>query len=125
MKQHEAQLLKAENDIKSSRKLTFTEEPVLDIAIYHTQQCAEKALKGYLAYKGSPIHKTHNLSVLLDYCSEFDEEFGQLFVEAEKLTPLNTAFRYPEIVLTPDQEDVEDAIQSAEKILDFVKAKIE
>jgi len=46
MKQYETWIMKAKNDLKSSKKLMQGEDFVLDTAIYHTQQCAEKALKG-------------------------------------------------------------------------------
>ena len=47
MKPYESWLIKAYHDLISAKKLAQDEEPVLDTAIYHTQQCAEKALKGY------------------------------------------------------------------------------
>jgi len=48
MKQHEEWLLKAENDLLSAKKLIAGDNPILDTAVYHTQQCAEKSLKGFL-----------------------------------------------------------------------------
>lgn len=57
MKLHEIWLFKSENDIKSAKKLIEGEAKILDTAIYHTQQSAEKALKGYLTYKNQEIRK--------------------------------------------------------------------
>jgi hypothetical protein len=37
MKLHESWLIKASNDLKSSKKLIKGDDPVLDTAIYHTQ----------------------------------------------------------------------------------------
>jgi HEPN domain-containing protein len=124
MKLHESWLLKANNDLTSSKKLMKGEDAVLDTAIYHTQQCAEKALKAYLAYKQHPIEKTHDVEYLIELCSEYDPEFGNLIEESEKLNPYSTFFRYPGPVLEPEKEDVYEAIEIAKKILASVTEKI-
>lgn len=42
-------LLKADHDLRSARCLMSGDgEPLLDTAVYHCQQAAEKALKAYL-----------------------------------------------------------------------------
>ena len=92
MKQHEVWLIKARNDIKSSKKLLEGEDPILDTAIYHTQQCAEKALKAYLAYKNNKIEKTHDVGHLVSLCSRYDPEFNQLMDDADNLNPFSTFF---------------------------------
>ena len=43
-----AWLLKAQRDLSAARRLSGDEDPFLDIAIYHCQQAAEKAIKAYL-----------------------------------------------------------------------------
>jgi HEPN domain-containing protein len=45
MKPHEEWLFKAAQDIESARVLLDSKNSLFDIAIYHTQQCAEKSLK--------------------------------------------------------------------------------
>jgi len=45
---HKNWIKKAANDLRSSKVLV--NEDILDTAVYHTQQSAEKALKGYLVY---------------------------------------------------------------------------
>ena len=124
MSTHEAWLHKAHNDIKSSKKLLDGDDPIMDTAIYHTQQCAEKALKAYLAYKEQTLKKSHDLEFLVECCIEIDSSFDALYIYSEKLTPYATAFRYPDIYLEPDYDDVEDAIVMAIKILDFVESKL-
>lgn len=124
MKQHEAWITKASNDLKSAKKLADGIEPIYDTAIYHTQQTAEKALKSYLSFIKQPIQKIHNLRLLLELCVDSDQSFRDIFDDAEILSPYDTAFRYPDIILEPDREDVLDAIQRAERIFNFVNQKI-
>jgi HEPN domain-containing protein len=67
MESHKQWLSKAESDLRASENLV-TDELVWDVAIYHTQQCAEKALKSFLAWSKYPLEKTHNLVKLLELC---------------------------------------------------------
>jgi len=120
----EAWLYKAKNDLKSALKLLDGDDPIMDTAIYHTQQCAEKALKGYLAFKRKPLKKTHDIELLVEICSAIDSDFEKLYDYSENLTPYATAFRYPDIYLEPDYDEVYEAIDMARAILKFVEEKI-
>jgi HEPN domain-containing protein len=129
---HDAWMLKDENDLRLAEVAIRQEVPITDGAIYHTQQCAEKALKGFLAFKRSEIKKTHNLAELVMQCAEFDSDFESLLLDADDLTPKATEFRYPddfiEIAdqsqLFPDVEEVEAAIVKAKHIFEFVLSKL-
>ncbi len=124
MRLHEVWLKKAENDLKSAKRLSGSDDPLLDTAIYHTQQCAEKALKAYLSFKQEPLQKTHDLEFLVEMCCKIDNDFKQFLDDAEVLTPYNAIFRYPGIVLEPDKNDVTEAIEKAERIYMFVEKLI-
>lgn len=124
MKLHEIWFRKSKNDLRSSRKLIGGEDAIPDTAIYHTQQCAEKALKAYLTFREHKIEKTHDVEYLIELCSDYDPEFENLIGDAEKLNPYSTLYRYPGILFEPEEEDVLEAIQVAEKILEFVEKKI-
>jgi HEPN domain-containing protein len=68
MPKHEEWLQFAEDDLKAaSRRMLSPKEIVLGPALYHTQQCAEKALKAYLVYKQQPLRRIHDLVELLTY----------------------------------------------------------
>ena len=124
MNSYEVWIYKAENDLKSAKKLLAGDDPIMDTSIYHTQQCAEKALKGYLAFKSQALKESHDIELLVEICSKIDIEFESLYVFSENLNPYATAFRYPDIYLEPDFDEVNEAIEMARKILDFVKSKI-
>jgi HEPN domain-containing protein len=124
MKQHETWLEKALRDLKSAKILFESDDPILDTAIFHTQQCAEKALKAYLVFTGQTIIRTHDLTALNDICARFDSDFDNLYDEIEFLNPYSTMFRYPGDIINPDTNEVEEAINNAEKVLAFVNKKI-
>ena len=119
-------LLKAHSDMRSARALMALTEPATDTAIYHCQQAAEKALKGYLAYRDQPLERTHDLERLLELVVALDPAFAPLDTQADVLNPYATAFRYPNTldVLFPSVDEVTVAIEHAQTIYDFVLEKV-
>lgn len=118
-------LHKAAHDIKSAfRLMSGDEEPLLDTAVYHCQQAAEKALKGYLTAHGVMFPKIHLLSPLVSLCADIDSSFTQLYDAAEVLTPLATEFRYPGDILEPEASDAEEAYRLAEQVVVFVITRL-
>lgn len=122
---YRAWLFKARGNLISAKRLIKDDDQVADHAIYHTQQCAELALKAFLAYKEIPIRKTHDLGKLLELCMNLDAPFESLRVKLSQLMPYATKFRYPDDYLIPDREDVLQAINDAEEVLHFVRRRIE
>ena len=118
-------LHKADHDLRSSARLmSGDEEPLLDTAVYHCQQAAEKALKAYLTAHGIPFPKIHLLSPLLGFCEDIDSSFSELSDAAELLTPLATEFRYPGDILEPSASDADEALKLAEKVVRFVMSRL-
>lgn len=113
-------MIKAFHDLRSARRLYTDEPPLLDTAVYHCQQAAEKSLKAFLALHEVALSKTHLLPPLLDQCLAHDSDFESLRDAAEILTPFATAFRYPGDMLEPAVEDVEEAINLAGMVVEFV-----
>jgi HEPN domain-containing protein len=58
-------LTKAQHDLASARVLAASTPPLLDTAIYHCQQTAEKAVKGYLAFCDQEFERVHDIEVLV------------------------------------------------------------
>lgn len=115
---------KARHNLRSAKLLFSADPPLLDTAVYHCQQVAEKALKGYLTWYGIPFQKIHNLPVLVEQCLQIDRAFSELHEMAEILTPYATAFRYPGEVLEPEIEDTQEALEAAEELLRFILERI-
>lgn len=114
--------VKAHSDLRSARALVALPEPATDTAIYHCQQAAEKALKGYLAFRDRPLERTHDLERLLELATALEPAFAPLETQADVLNPYATAFRYPNTldVQFPSVAEVNTAIEHAQAIYDFV-----
>ncbi len=117
-------ITKARHDLRFAQLLFSADPPLLDTAVYHCQQVAEKALKAYLTWHDIPFQKIHNLPVLVEQCLHVDKTFSELHEMAEILTPYATAFRYPGEVLEPEIEDAQEALEAAEELLRFILERI-
>jgi len=115
---------KARRDLASAIRLLDGEPPYLDTAVYHCQQAAEKALKGYLAGRGQPLRRVHDLILLLDECTGLHPSFGRLADAAATLTPYGTAFRYPGNVQEPSLPEAREAVEAARSILDLAALRM-
>jgi len=113
-------LAKSRNDLKSASKLSAGTEPLLDTAIYHCQQAAEKSLKGYLVFYGIEFSKSHDLRLLITLAGNNNNEFLELMEAGEILTPYAVEYRYPDDIFEPELEEYEDAFKLSCRIYDFV-----
>jgi len=115
-------LVKAHSDLRSARALVALPEPATDTAIYHCQQVAEKALKGFLAFHDQPLERTHDLERLLELATALEPALAPLETQADILNPYATAFRYPDTlgVQLPSVAEVNTAIEHAQAIYDSV-----
>ena len=113
---------RAGRDLAAGRALAALSEPLLDSAIYHRQQAAEKALKGWLQMQDDPFPKTHDLEQLVGQATLIRPEFSQLFPAAAVLTPYASAFRYRGGAFEPmpSREEFDEALGHAERIFGFV-----
>jgi len=95
-----------------------------EIAAYHAQQAAEKALKAFLAAHDQPFPPTHNVERLVQLCEALDSDFVRLAAAARTLTPYATLFRYPGGLLEPPLSEAQDAQRLAREIVEFVQQRL-
>jgi len=114
----------SQNDLISAKHLYEDLHPKqIEVACYLSQQCAEKALKGYIFYKDTEPPKTHNLVELCQLCANYDNSFEELLDACADLTPYGVAVRYPN-ELAVDDVIAKLAISKAQSIYDFCVGKI-
>ena len=131
---------RSEEEIQLLRDwLAFAKENLLaakaliseDFAPFHTvcflsQGSAEKYLKAFLIWQGWSLKKTHALSELLKYCSDYDENLVQLASECQLLNDYAIEGRYPGDLPFEGigKQDAKEAIEAAEKIEALVLERI-
>ena len=117
-----AWMVKAWRDLETARRAATGEPPFYDVAVYHCQQAAEKAVKAFLVHHGKPYEKTHDIEVLTDLAGEIDSKFRTLVDAADALTPYATRFRYPNatFAVEPQPTEYDEALKYAQTIYDFV-----
>jgi HEPN domain-containing protein len=117
-----AWMVKAWRDLETARRAATGEPPFYDIAVYHCQQAAEKAVKAFLAHHGKPYEQTHDIEVLVDLACEIDSTFSTLTDAGDALTPYATRFRYPNatFAVEPQPAEYDEALQNARSVYEFV-----
>ncbi|MDR1323266.1 MAG: HEPN domain-containing protein [Candidatus Margulisbacteria bacterium] len=94
-----------------------------EIACYLCQQCAEKALKGFLVFHKIDPPKIHNLIQLCQSCADIDENFSRILNFCSNLTSFAVIPRYPN-ELAPNEDIASSAIASAQKIYEFCASNV-
>ncbi len=100
------------------------EEPPYRLVAYHTQQCAEKYLKAYLVYCGVDFPYTHNISILLELCSEHATWTAEMR-DAEQLTLYSITTRYPGEDQEVTEAEAKRAIELAQQVRTQVRTALE
>jgi HEPN domain-containing protein len=105
---------KAEADFRvASRESRVSEEPSFDGVCFHSQQCVEKYLKGYLESIGSEYPKTHELTILLDLCIASQPLWEAWRRSFRVLSDFAVEYRYPG--QSADQQDARFALDVCSK----------
>jgi HEPN domain-containing protein len=90
-----------------------------EIICYHCQQSGEKYLKGFIAFNGGEIRRTHDLIILNQVCIRYNKRFEEIIDDCINLTDYGIQTRYP-FELEINEKDMNMAIESATKIQKFV-----
>ena len=113
-------LIKAQHYLAAARKLAADPDRYLDVAVYHCQQAAEKAVKGFLAFHDQPFERTHDVEVLVALAVRYEASFSEWIEAAVRLTPYATEFRYPSGLLEPRRDEFEQALEAARGLYVFI-----
>jgi HEPN domain-containing protein len=107
-----AWLDRARRDLRSAKVLIAGEEYAG--ALFHCQQAAERALKGFLTFHQKPFRKIRVLSDLRPECLAIDASLESVFAQADELTKYAWRFHYPGAPYEPDHAQAADGLERAE-----------
>jgi len=115
---------KAREDLQAARRLLKPPRRLSNSAVFHCQQAAEKALKGFLAWHDIPFRKTHNLLEIGGACVDFDPTLKELVDRAAPLTEYAWKFRYPGEVTAASASEAEQALALADEIYKAIGTRL-
>jgi HEPN domain-containing protein len=105
---------KAESDLIAVRLLLGAPGPY-DTACFHTQQAAEKYLKGFLSYHNRAFPFTHDLQRLAKLCSAVNPALQLGTPDVLALTDYACGLRYARD-FWPSKQDAVSALGVAERV---------
>ncbi len=120
MKEFEKWIKKAEGDLYNVQLLLNDENCQPDICCFHSQQAAEKYLKGYFISHNLKFPKSHDLELLIRLLIQVKPNFIDILRNALKLTDYAITPRYPDDTHEPTFEDAKEAFANAIAIKEFV-----
>ena len=120
----QAWLRKAENDLRGARVDLDAEPPLIEDALFHCQQAAEKAMKAFLTANGVAFRKTHDLDELASVCAQIDASLKDALDPARDLTAFAWEFHYPGPDEAPPKAEAQDALLLAQAAVDTIRERL-
>ena len=117
-------LAKANADCRAAAFDLTAEPPLTADSVFHAQQAAEKALKGFLAWHDIPFRKTHDLAEIGRQCAEMDATLESLLQRSTRLTEYAWKFRYPGDSEEPTRQEAEKALALALEVVGAILERI-
>jgi HEPN domain-containing protein len=114
-------LARAAYDLEAAERL-LKAPALFGAAVFHCQQAAEKALKGFLAWHDTPFRKTHDLEESGEACIAIDATLRETIERAIPLTEYAWKFRYPGEPEEPTREEADDALAAARDVYAAIAA---
>jgi HEPN domain-containing protein len=115
---------RAVEDLRAADHALRADPPLLEDLLFHCQQAAEKALKGFLVWHSKPFRKTHSLEELGEACLAIDASLRGCIDPAVPLTQYAWEFRYPGDPEEPTLDEAEEALAVAKNVLAALSSRI-
>ena len=97
----------------------------LSLVAFHSQQCAEKALKAFALAKIGCLVAGHSLLILIKQACQIDSDFEEQKKNCAFLNQYYIETRYPaDVPFAVSLAEANECIQIAENILKLVKRKL-
>lgn len=118
-------LEKCAKDLDVGRLLLEKGEAYFDFACFHSQQCAEKAVKAFLVWHNIPFRKIHDLVSLGALCLPIDSTLEETLRTTAVLSRYAVDARYPgEDGEEYTKEQTKEALIMAELVLKEIAKRL-
>jgi HEPN domain-containing protein len=114
----------ADSDFAAANRLLSGKDPLVEGAVFHAQQAAEKLLKAALVWHQVEFPKTHDIDRLTDLLETVDAGLAGVVGEASPLTPYAVEARYPRKLPALTLAEAREAVAIAGRVRDAVLAKL-
>jgi HEPN domain-containing protein len=118
---------RAASDLRAATYEFTAVPPLLGDIVFHCQQAAEKAMKGFLTWHNRPFRKTHSLEEIGEQCLEIDQTLNPMVDRAVPLTEYAWKFRYPGGPDEPEEPSVaeaQEALAHAREVYEVVLSRL-
>ena len=112
-----AWLVKAARDLRRVEILLAAEPADPEGALFHSQQAAEKAIKGFLTWHDVPFRRVHELDEIGAQCVGVDSSLADVMSRADALTKYAWRFRYPGAPYEPTLDEGRTAFNLAREVI--------
>ncbi|NWG14006.1 MAG: HEPN domain-containing protein [Acidobacteria bacterium] len=97
---------------------------MLEDLLFHCQQAAEKALKGFLVWHSRPFQKTHSLEEIGELCLAIDPILREVIDPLVRPTQYARELRYPADPEEYTREEADEAPALAGSALQTLLARL-
>jgi len=111
-------VVKADSDLANVSRTMNSDGPY-DTACFHAQQAIEKILKGFLAYPGLTIPRTHDLMELQRLCLDIDVIPKLAEIDLAEVTTYVVSARY-DFDFWPERQEAEDSYELAKRVKEMI-----
>ncbi len=119
-----AWLAQANRDLRRVQLLLAADPPDVEGALFHSQQAAEKALKGFLTWHDIAFRMVHELGEIGRQCLQADPTLAGLLQSANSLTKYAVRFRYPGAPYEPTLEEARDVAALAGDVVEAITSRV-
>lgn len=119
-----AWLAVASQDLRRVEVLLSVVPPDIEGALFHCQQAAEKALKGFLTWHDVGFRRVHDLDEISKQCVETDSSLAGLLKEVGALSAYASRFRYPGASYKPAIEEATSARDLAQGVMESIISRL-
>ncbi|MFH1760082.1 MAG: HEPN domain-containing protein [bacterium] len=117
-------LKRAKSSLTKAKVLNGNKEIYLEDLCFDLQQAAEKAVKAVLIYYKIKFPKSHDLADLMSMLETNRHSVPEEIKRAAELTEYAVETRYPGWIEPVVQTEYEEAIEIAEKVLNWAESLI-